>query len=56
MLWKTDELIAYVSRFFTIKKGDVIFTGTPEGVGRIQANDYLSGTLEGQELFSVKIR
>ncbi len=56
MLWKTDDLIAYVSRFFTLKKGDVIFTGTPEGVGRIQANDYLSGSLEGQELFSVKIR
>ncbi len=56
MLWKTDDLIAYVSRFFTLKKGDVLFTGTPKGVGRIQANDYLSGTLEGQELFSVKIR
>ncbi|WP_425237895.1 fumarylacetoacetate hydrolase family protein [Ulvibacterium sp.] len=56
MLWKIDELISYASEFFMLKKGDVIFTGTPAGVGRIQANDYLSGVLEGQELFSVKIK
>lgn len=56
MLWKIDELISYASKFFMLKKGDVIFTGTPAGVGRIQANDYLSGVLEGQELFSVKIK
>ncbi len=56
MLWKIDELISYASKFFMMKKGDVIFTGTPAGVGRIQANDYLSGVLEGQELFSVKIK
>ena len=34
MLWKTDELIAYVSQYFTLKKGDIIFTGTPAGVGK----------------------
>ena len=56
MLWKIDELIAYVSRFFTLKKGDVLFTGTPAGVGKIATNDYLSGKLEGRELFSVKIK
>lgn len=56
MIWKIDELIAYVSKFFTLKKGDILFTGTPSGVGRIQANDYLSGLLENEELFSVKIR
>lgn len=56
MLWKIDELISHASQFFMLKKGDVIFTGTPAGVGRIQANDYLSGVLEGQELFSVKIK
>ncbi len=56
MLWKLDELISYVSRFFTLKKGDIIFTGTPSGVGKIKPNDYLSGILEGKELFSVKIK
>jgi len=56
MLWKIDELIAYVSKFFTIKKGDILFTGTPAGVGKITTNDYLSGKLEGQELFSIKIK
>ena len=56
MLWKIDELISYVSRFFMLKKGDVIFTGTPAGVGKITANDYLSGILEGEELLSVKIK
>lgn len=56
MLWKIDELIAYVSQFFMLKKGDIIFTGTPAGVGKIEANDYLSGVLEGQELFMVNIK
>ncbi|MDV7139410.1 fumarylacetoacetate hydrolase family protein [Maribacter sp. TH_r10] len=56
MLWKIDELIAYVSKYFTLKKGDVIFTGTPAGVGQIATNDYLSGKLEGQELFTLKIK
>lgn len=56
MLWKIDELVSYVSTFFTLKKGDIIFTGTPAGVGKIEVNDYLSGLLEEQELFTVKIR
>ena len=56
MLWKIDELISYVSTYFTLKKGDIIFTGTPSGVGKIAANDYLSGVLERQELFSLKIK
>lgn len=56
MLWKIDELIAYVSTFFMLKKGDIIFTGTPSGVAKISTNDYLSGTLEGKELFTVKIK
>ncbi len=56
MLWKIDELIAHVSKYFTLKKGDIIFTGTPSGVGKISANDYLSGRLEGEEMFHVKIK
>ncbi len=56
MLWKIDELVAYVSQFFMLKKGDILFTGTPSGVGKIVANDYLSGVLEGREMFSVKVK
>jgi len=56
MLWKIDEIIAYVSRFFMLKKGDIIFTGTPAGVGKVHPNDYLSGKLEGEEMFTVKIK
>ena len=56
MLWKIDEIIAYVSTFFMLKKGDIIFTGTPAGVGKISPNDYLTGSLEDKELFTIKIK
>ena len=56
MLWKIDELIAYVSQFFTLKKGDIIFTGTPAGVGKVTENDVLNGTIATNEAFSIKIK
>lgn len=56
MLWKIDELIAHVSTFFMLKKGDVLFTGTPAGVGKVTANDYLAGILEQEELFNLRIK
>ena len=56
MLWKVDELIAYVSQFFTLKIGDIIFTGTPAGVGPVVENDVLEGSLEGHQLFSIKVK
>ena len=56
MLWNIDELIAYVSQYFTLKKGDIIFTGTPAGVGEVKSNDILIGTLESEEAFRVKVK
>ena len=56
MLWNIDELIAYVSQYFTLKKGDIIFTGTPAGVGEVISNDVLVGTLEGKKAFDLKIK
>ncbi|MGW9685680.1 fumarylacetoacetate hydrolase family protein [Flagellimonas sp. 2504JD1-5] len=56
MLWKIDELIAYVSTYFMLKKGDILFTGTPAGVGKVSPNDYLSGTLEGEQMFEITVR
>ncbi|RDY57657.1 fumarylacetoacetate hydrolase family protein [Flagellimonas nanhaiensis] len=56
MLWKIDELIAHVSTYFMLKKGDIIFTGTPAGVGKVSPNDYLSGKLEGEQLFEIKVK
>ena len=56
MLWKIDELIAYVSKYFTLKIGDLIFTGTPAGVSRVVENDTLKGTLAGKELFSIRVK
>ena len=56
MLWKVDELIAYVSQFFTLKIGDIIFTGTPAGVGPVAENDVLEGSLEGRQLFTIKVK
>ncbi|MEI2758000.1 MAG: fumarylacetoacetate hydrolase family protein [Bacteroidia bacterium] len=56
MLFNIDKIIAFVSSFITLKKGDLIFTGTPEGVGKIQANDVLDAFIEGQHLLNVKIK
>ena len=56
MLWKIDELIEYVSKYFTLKIGDIIFTGTPAGVGKVNANDKLKGFIENKELFSITVK
>ncbi len=56
MLWKIDELIAYVSQYFTLKKGDIIFTGTPEGVGKVSENDVLKGVIENKEAFQIRVK
>ena len=55
MLWSIDEIIAYVSQFFTLKIGDIIFTGTPSGVSRVQPDDSLKGFIGEEEFFSIKV-
>lgn len=56
MLWKIDELISFISRYFTLKIGDIIFTGTPEGVAIVKPDDVLEGFLEGHKLFRIQIK
>jgi 2-keto-4-pentenoate hydratase/2-oxohepta-3-ene-1,7-dioic acid hydratase in catechol pathway len=56
MLWKIDELIAYVSQYFTLKIGDIIFTGTPKGVAKVTEGDVLEGFIEGESMFRIQIR
>ncbi|WP_341200828.1 fumarylacetoacetate hydrolase family protein [Croceibacter atlanticus] len=56
MLWKIGELIEYVSKYFTLKIGDVIFTGTPSGVGKVNPEDKLKGFIEDKQIFNIKIK
>lgn len=56
MLWTIDELISYISQYFTLKKGDIIFTGTPAGVGKVLENDVLTGVIEEKEAFKVRVK
>ncbi len=56
MLWKIDELISYVSQYFTLKKGDVIFTGTPAGVGKVVENDTLVGKIHDIKAFEIRVK
>lgn len=56
MLWKIDELIEFISKYFTLKIGDVIFTGTPAGVGKVEPNDRLAGYIEDKQMFSITVK
>jgi 2-keto-4-pentenoate hydratase/2-oxohepta-3-ene-1,7-dioic acid hydratase in catechol pathway len=56
MLFSVDEIITQVSQYFTLKIGDIIFTGTPAGVGKVNINDELSAVLEGQELLKLRCK
>jgi 2-keto-4-pentenoate hydratase/2-oxohepta-3-ene-1,7-dioic acid hydratase in catechol pathway len=56
MIFKIDEIIAYVSRFFTLKIGDLIYTGTPVGVGKVAINDHLQGYIGERKLLDFHIR
>lgn len=56
MLWSIDEIISYASQYFTLKIGDIIFTGTPAGVSQIVKNDLLEGHLNGQKALSLIVK
>lgn len=56
MLFNIDKIISFVSQYFTLKKGDFIFTGTPAGVGRVDIGDKLQGFIEDEILFDFEIK
>ncbi|MCP4550912.1 MAG: fumarylacetoacetate hydrolase family protein [Bacteroidetes bacterium] len=56
MIFSPDYLISYISQFFTLKIGDLIFTGTPEGVGPIKIGDHLEASIEGEKLLDLRIK
>ncbi len=56
MLFTVDEIIAHVSRFVTLKMGDLIYTGTPAGVGQVKPGDRLTASLEGRTLLDFMIK
>lgn len=56
MIWNIDELIAEVSKYFMLKKGDLIFTGTPVGVGKVNPGDILEGFLVDKKVFHLTVK
>lgn len=56
MLFKVDELIAYISRWFTLKTGDILYTGTPAGVGPVNINDHLTGYIEDRKVLEFNVK
>ncbi|WP_017731647.1 fumarylacetoacetate hydrolase family protein [Nafulsella turpanensis] len=56
MIYSFDYIIAYLSKFFTLKKGDLIYTGTPEGVGPVKVGDRLSASIENKTLLDFEVK
>ncbi|WP_300669276.1 fumarylacetoacetate hydrolase family protein [Soonwooa sp.] len=56
MIFDIDSIIAFASQYFTLRVGDLIFTGTPKGVGKVEENDILEGFLEDKRLLSLRIQ
>ena len=56
LIYSFDKIIAYISRFFTLRIGDLVFTGTPAGIGGVSINDHLEGYIENNKLFDFRIK
>lgn len=56
MLFKVDEIIAYISQWFTLKTGDILYTGTPAGVGPVHIDDHLTGCLEDRKVLEFNVK
>ena len=56
MLFNFHQIIAHASQYFSLEKGDLIFTGTPKGVGKVDAGDILIGSLEGKKILEINVR
>lgn len=56
MIFSTEKLITFISRFITLRNGDMIFTGTPEGVGSIKINDELEGFIDKEQLLNIRVK
>ena len=56
MIFPVDEIIAYVSRFYTLKIGDLIYTGTPKGVGPVAIDDHLQGFLGDRKVLDFRVK
>ncbi|WP_312206569.1 fumarylacetoacetate hydrolase family protein [Epilithonimonas hominis] len=56
MIFSFDDIIAFASQYFTLRVGDLIFTGTPQGVGKVSENDFLEAYFEDDKMFGLKIQ
>ena len=56
MIFSIDQIISYISKYITLKKGDLIFTGSPSGVGKVQKNDILEGFIENHKILEINIK
>jgi 2-keto-4-pentenoate hydratase/2-oxohepta-3-ene-1,7-dioic acid hydratase in catechol pathway len=56
MIHRVDKLVSFISQFFTLKTGDIIFTGTPAGVGPVHIDDHLEGYLEGKKVLEFNVK
>ena len=56
MIHNVDRLVSYISNFFTLKTGDIIFTGTPVGVGQVHIDDHLTGFLDGEKVLEFNVK